>query len=847
MGSDAVTSNRVRRLVAECVVALERGEADPTASVCAADPDLQKTVHRRLQRLRRLGLLGQQPQSVDDLRSFGAYAVQHRLGTGGMGSVWRAEQLEPVRRPVALKVLKLGMDSAEVLARFEAERRALAALNHPNIAKIFDAGLVPGGRPFFAMELIDGVAITTFARERRLDVRARVELLLPVCDAVTHAHRRGLIHRDLKPSNILVREVDGYGEPVVIDFGIAKALDSTDPGRTALTAQGSLLGTPEYMSPEQAGAVECPDVDSRTDVWSLGVVLYELLTGTLPIAIQSPPGPRVEELRRALRECDPAPPSSRVAPSTRRSVAGELDWIVLQALTTDRERRYGSVAELADDLRRHLRGEDVRAAPPSTLYRLRKALSRHRVAAALGSAVLLGLLLALGGIGIGLREARAQGQVASANFADALDAVDTLLVRASRLRLEDVPHAIEIEVAFRRDALDALERLLARNSASVDLRRRVAAATFELANGLFDLGQRREALAMAEAARDRSLGLRNDGLASAESETVLGKAYRLIADAQRRAGSGDLALANYRSALAVFASACARRPARTIDARLLASVHGRLAGEASAAGDARAERQHLDAAFAIREDLTELEPDHDEHLQALAATHHRYAMHFAAVGDLDAADAHAQQELALASSIADRDPSRDKRRAVCIALTFGAMIDLDRGRQAQAETGWRRAIELWAPLLEDYPNVPILAHESAQPAYYLAASLWDRWALEPDRVDEVADLARSAAAANRRARAADSVDARFTAQLARALDLLGHALRAADDPPPAELAAIDAELASLGEQPSMQAARDRHRRNAGMGARQRSPAIAPALQRLESDSFAERRSPRRVR
>jgi serine/threonine protein kinase len=335
----------------------------------------------------------------------GPYELLQLIGEGGMGQVWLAEQKQPVHRRVALKLIKVGMDTREVVARFESERQALALMDHPAIAKVFDAGSTPQGRPYFVMEYVDGLPINDYCDQHRLTMRQRMELFIQVCEGVQHAHQKAIIHRDLKPSNILVTQVDGRPAPRIIDFGIAKATSQPLEAATMFTQVGSMVGTLGYMSPEQAGS-SGEDIDTRSDVYSLGVVLYELLVGALPLDFKKLAH---EEALRRLRDDDVPRPSTRLRtlggdsavtaqnrsadlPTLTRQLQGDADAIALKALEKDRGRRYASPSELAADLERYLRDEPVTAHAPSRAYRARKYIRRHRVGVGLASAVVLLLL-----------------------------------------------------------------------------------------------------------------------------------------------------------------------------------------------------------------------------------------------------------------------------------------------------------------------------------------------------------------------------------------------------------------------------------------------------------------------
>ena len=356
----------------------------------------------------------------------GRFILGEILGEGGMGTVYRADQTEPVKRQVALKLIKIGMDSRAVLARFNAERQALALMDHPNIARVFDGGTTAAGQPFFVMELVKGEPITGYCDRFRLSVRARLDLFVAVCQAVQHAHQKGIIHRDLKPSNILVTEVDGRPTPKVIDFGVAKATEFklTDQ---SLGDTGAIVGTPTYMSPEQADPSSM-DIDTRTDVYALGVVLYELLAGSPPIDAKQFKRGAILEMLRMVREVDPPRPSTKAStadalPSIaacrdvlpeqlKRSLRGDLDWIVMKAMEKDRARRYETANGLAADLLRHLAYEPVVAAPPSRAYRTRKFVRKHRAAVIAAGLVVAALMAGIAGTTWGLIEAQRQARIA---------------------------------------------------------------------------------------------------------------------------------------------------------------------------------------------------------------------------------------------------------------------------------------------------------------------------------------------------------------------------------------------------------------------------------------------------
>jgi serine/threonine protein kinase/tetratricopeptide (TPR) repeat protein len=393
----------------------------------------------------------------------GRYKILESIGEGGYGTVFMAEQTTPVQRKVALKIIKAGMDTRQVIARFEAERQALALMDHPNIAKVFDAGVTDTGRPYFVMELVKGTPITKYCDEHKLTPKQRLELFIQVCQAVQHAHQKGIIHRDLKPTNVLVAQYDGKPVPKVIDFGVAKAAGQQLTERTMFTGFGDVIGTPQYMSPEQAELNQL-DIDTRSDIYSLGVLLYELLTGSTPLEAKRVKEAALLEVLRVIREEEPPRPSTRLTtvaelPSIAAQrglepkslsgiVKGELDWIVMRALEKDRSRRYETANGLAMDIQRYLSDETVHACPPSTTYRVKKFVRRNKGPAVAAAIVLLTLLSGIIGTSFGLiraqqarraeaaraeserrarEEAEAQRQRAEDNFFKARVAVRNLL------------------------------------------------------------------------------------------------------------------------------------------------------------------------------------------------------------------------------------------------------------------------------------------------------------------------------------------------------------------------------------------------------------------------------------
>ena len=535
----------------------------------------------------------------------GRYTLVDVLGEGGMGAVYRAEQSQPVKRQVALKLIKTGMDSHLVLARFDAERQALALMDHPNIARVYDGGATEANQPFFVMELVSGVSITEYCDQHRLPVRARLELFVAVCQAVQHAHQKGIIHRDLKPSNVLVTEVDGRPTPKVIDFGVAKATEFklTDQ---SLADTGAIVGTPAYMSPEQADPSSM-DIDTRTDVYALGVILYELLAGSPPIDAQQFRRGALLEMLRMVREVDPPRPSTKVStadalPSIaasrnidpehlKRALRGDLDWIVMKALEKDRTRRYETASGFAADVMRHLASEPVVAAPPSRVYRLRKFVRKHRGAVIAASLVVLALLAGVVGTTWGLIQAakanadlaakndelaganarvtKANADLSAANakvearYNLAVDAIKTFHTGVSEDFLLKEEQFRELRDRLLKSASDFYGKLGTLLVKETDLasRRALGQSNFELANLTGKVGRNEDALAAHRAVLAAREALAAEPADDARAKADLGRSLTEVGLLLEATGKTDEALATYRRTQSLLAGLAGADPA----------------------------------------------------------------------------------------------------------------------------------------------------------------------------------------------------------------------------------------------------------------------------------------------
>jgi serine/threonine protein kinase/tetratricopeptide (TPR) repeat protein len=509
------------------IAALQKEDPDQRQAyldeACAGQPGVRQQIESLLKLYQCAGSFLEQPAAESAAPAtlgqpiperpgmqIGPYKLLQQIGEGGMGTVYMAEQTEPIVRRVALKIIKPGMDTRQVIARFEAERQALAMMDHVNIARVLDAGTTESGRPYFVMELVHGVPITNYCDDNHLTPRERLELFVPVCQAIQHAHQKGIIHRDIKPSNIMVTLYDGKPVPKVIDFGVAKATEQKLTERTLYTQYGTMVGTLEYMSPEQA-EMSALGVDTRSDIYSLGVLLYELLTGSTPLTNKRMKEAAYAEILRMIKEEEPPKPSTRLSDSGEalasisanrhtepakltKLVRGELDWIVMKTLEKDRNRRYETASSVARDVEHYLHHEAVEACPPSALYRFRKFARRNQRALATGAVAAVFLVTAVIVLLVSnmriareqertqeaLNQANAQRDLAEANFRKACQAVDDQFTLVSQSTLFEVPGLQPLRKDLLESALKYYQEFLRQRPNDPVLQAEVAAAYFRL-------------------------------------------------------------------------------------------------------------------------------------------------------------------------------------------------------------------------------------------------------------------------------------------------------------------------------------------------------------------------------
>jgi serine/threonine protein kinase/tetratricopeptide (TPR) repeat protein len=694
-----------RRIDSIFLAAAEKATAAERAAyldvVCASDPELRERVERLLAAQSKvsrfleapapalISTLAEPPVTERPGTVVGPYRLLEQIGEGGMGTVWMAEQTEPIQRRVAVKVVKEGMDSRQVLARFEAERQALALMEHPNIAKVLDAGKTPSGRPYFVMELVKGQPITGYCDGIRLGVRERLELFGDVCRAVQHAHQKGIIHRDLKPSNVLVAPYDGKPVVKVIDFGVAKATGQRLTDKTLFTGFGALVGTPEYMSPEQA-EVNNQDIDTRSDIYALGVLLYELLTGSTPLTRQRIREAALLEVLRVIREEEPPRPSTRLSESRdslpsisaqrrtepvklTRLVRGELDWIVMKALEKDRNRRYETANGFAADVQRYLHDEPVLACPPRVSYRLRKFVRRNRGLVLALSTILVLLAAGIVGTTTGLVRALAAERQA-------------LTERDSKTR------ALQAETKARVLAMDAL-RQLTRDVVQHQLARRTA-LTAEDRHFLRDIQRRYEEFA----------ALPGD---DAEQRAIRAEGHLHVASVRDGLGEEKEAEASVRMALALYQGLVAEFPAEADYRHWLARSHNLLGTVLSHAGRLNEAETANAAALALRKQLAEEFPRNTKFRREFAAALCKQALTLQIAGRLTAAEPGFTQAVALQKQlVAEFLNIPAYRRELALSYMNLGTVLKDTGRLRKAETAYGHARALQKQLVDAHPDWP---------------------------------------------------------------------------------------------------------------------------------------------
>jgi serine/threonine protein kinase len=677
------------------------------------------------------------------------YRLVEPIGSGGMGTVWRADQLRPVKRQVAIKLIKPGMDSALVLARFDAERQALALMDHPSIAKVYDGGLTEFGNPYFVMELVRGTAITEFCDQRRLTLQERLGLMVQACHAMHHAHQKGVIHRDIKPSNLMVALYDDVAVPKIIDFGVAKATGVALTDATLNTGFGHVVGTPEYMSPEQA-LLNNADIDTRSDVYSLGTLLYELVAGSPPFRRSELAENGLHEILRVIREMEPSRPSAKLSSSKfRASIAAarhvephvldrmlrsELDWIVLKSLDKNRARRYDSALAFANDLQRYLNHEAVEACPPTVLYRIRKQLWRYRWGASVACILLFALLAGILGTSIGMYRSvvalkRANEAEQRANDLVELERVAKKEAQAQRLLAEKAEdEAIE---SYRASVNDSMQRLIgsreslgpaekayldnalkrwqvfARDSGDTRRGRAIASdASFELARIWDLLGE----ATTAEVQYNASI----EGYQRLIDEVPEEPRYRFgIAYAQRDLALLLMQFRRYERIVELLsnaelqlAAALEKEPANpTFRQELVRNLEAQ-ANLAIANGNVREGMKILLTAVPLQEDLVRELPGETSHLKSLVTCHLSLANASSSIDD-PSAEGHYRRALTAAEELVVRDPSMPwHRNAISsVQYEFGSFLDR-KLRTKEAERYLLDSLESRRTMAADFPTVP---------------------------------------------------------------------------------------------------------------------------------------------
>ena len=710
-GQDADLRERIEGMLEADAAAGEFFKTDVVASstVILADASLSSSIEKPGDRI-------------------GRYKLLQQIGEGGMGLVYMAEQDQPVRRSVALKIIKLGMDTRQVVARFEAERQALAMMNHPHIAKVFDAGVTDSGRPYFVMELVRGIPITEYCDKNFLPTRKRLDLFILVCQAVQHAHQKGVMHRDLKPSNILVTLNDGVPWPMIIDFGIAKATNQRLTEKTLFTDFAQMIGTPAYMSPEQAEMSKL-DVDTRTDIYALGVLLYELLTGTTPFRTKELLSLGYRAMQRTIAEREPPRLSARLSTmaneertvvAKNRSVdgsalaklfRGDLDWIAMKCLEKDRTRRYETANGLASDIQRFLADEPVVACPPSAGYRLRKFIRRNKGPVLASGFVLLTLVVGIIGTTLGLIEADRQ----------------RLVVERQRNELAERNRALQ--------AAHENEHLLSGEVWKVALspdneRARQAIESVTSETAIEQLTRQKELRPEQKDFLDKMIQYyaesAQEEAATEEERTRQARAYHRMGRLNQILGRSKDSENAYRRAVSLFQQLAADFPTRPEFRQELASSHNVLGVLLLATGrPTEAESAYIEA-LAILKQLAADFPNRPEFRQALAGFHQNLGNLLHVTRRLAEAESAQAEALAIRKQLAADFPAAPiLRRALALSHNSLGWLFQDTKRLEKAESAFRDAVTLQKQAVADFPNQPEFRLELAKYTFNLGNVLRD--------------------------------------------------------------------------------------------------------------------------
>jgi serine/threonine protein kinase/tetratricopeptide (TPR) repeat protein len=757
--------NRVQTVFLAAVQAADREAV--LARECVDDDELRRRVEALLQAHDQPGSLLDQPAAADQVSSdvvpgrfidpadaprlaegpgsrIGPYKLLQLLGEGGMGAVYMAEQEEPVKRRVALKIIKAGLDSARVIARFEQERQALAMMDHPNIAKVLDAGTIEAhgppsvglARPYFVMELVKGIPITKFCDQEHLTPKERLELFVPVCHAVQHAHQKGIIHRDIKPSNVLIALYDGKPVPKVIDFGVAKATAQKLTEKTMFTEVGQIVGTLEYMAPEQA-ELNNLDIDTRADIYSLGVLLYELLTGSPPFTSKQLRSAAFDEMLRIIREVEPPKPSTKLSSTDElpaiaalrklepsklaKLVKGDLDWIVMKALEKDRGRRYETANGLAMDVQRYLADEPVLASPPSAGYRLRKFVRKNRGPVLAASIIAVLLLCGIIGTSFGFLHADRLRQVAEKNEQEAREekskaetyqqqAMDALKATTDDViehLLGSKPLLGPAEKAFLQSTLKRWQTLAAEQGDSERARAIRAEGVFRVAFVRRNLGQDEQARAGFEEAIELLERLAVDFPAVPKYRNELAAGYVNLGIFLNALGKRAEAEAAYRKGLSGYEKLATEFTAEPLYRQGLGKSYNNLGPLLRNWGKLpEAEAAYRQATSTLEKLATDYAAV-AEYRHELAASQNNLAILLHNLGKRPEAEAACRQALNIREKLVNDNPAVPSYRNA-LAVSHGNLANMlaDSRKAAEAEAAYRRAINVQKELVADYPAMP---------------------------------------------------------------------------------------------------------------------------------------------